>query len=403
MKIIIVSDTASINGGAAKVAIQSALGLSNCENNQVYFFCGTGPICAELKESKVKVCCTNQKSITKQNPIKGVLQGINNKKACRELSLLIEEIGVEDTIIHFHVWSKILSSALFKVTKRYHIPVVITAHDYGTICPNGCFFNFKKNSICSLAPKSLKCQKTNCDTKPFLFKIFRNIRFAKNIKYIKGNKLNYIFISKLNQQIFEKSSLYQYTGFELKNPVEQNFKVRSHVENANTFLFVGRLSREKGLDLFCSAITEVKFRAVVIGDGPELPRLKAKFHNIEFVGWKNSNEIDQYAKNSCALVFPSQWYEAAPLTITEMMGRYHLPCIISDLCAGKDLIENDKNGLIFDGNSRDDLISKMIIMKKKAIIYQEFIEKNFVYSEYSLKNHVKGLNIIYKKILGEVQ
>lgn len=55
--IIVVYDYANINGGAAKVEIQSAIGLSN--RYYVCYFAGVDPICDELAKSNIDVKCLN--------------------------------------------------------------------------------------------------------------------------------------------------------------------------------------------------------------------------------------------------------------------------------------------------------------------------------------------------------
>ena len=54
--IIIVYDCAEINGGAANVAIQSAIALSSLGYN-TYFFASSGPINEDLEKNKVYVKC----------------------------------------------------------------------------------------------------------------------------------------------------------------------------------------------------------------------------------------------------------------------------------------------------------------------------------------------------------
>ncbi len=68
--------------------------------------------------------------------------------------------------------------------------------------------------------------------------------------------------------------------------------------------------------------------------------------NISFVGWKNRKEVFEYMKTARALVFPSLWYEAAPLTVPEALS-IGLPCIVSDCCAAIDYIDDEKKGHVF--------------------------------------------------------
>lgn len=75
-------------------------------------------------------------------------------------------------------------------------------------------------------------------------------------------------------------------------------------------------------------------------------RLEKEYPNIEFTGWKSKDEVKEYMKGARALIFPSLWYEGAPLTPLEAMS-FGVPCLISDCCAGREYIEDKKNGYIF--------------------------------------------------------
>jgi glycosyltransferase involved in cell wall biosynthesis len=51
-------------------------------------------------------------------------------------------------------------------------------------------------------------------------------------------------------------------------------------------------------------------------------------------------------------VFPSRWYETAGLSVLESLS-IGLPCIVSDCCAARDYIKDEKDGCLF--SSLDDL------------------------------------------------
>lgn len=398
--VIVVNDYPYINGGAGKVAIMSAISLAR-EKINVYYFCGTGEVCDELKKSNVKIITTGQKDIISKNKLYGFFQGLRNKKAEKVLEDLILKIGCDNTIIHFHAWSKILSSSIFRVPKKYKIPVVVTGHDYGTVCPNGCFFDFRKNEICMDKPLSLKCMCKNCDKKNYIYKLFRIIRQFINKRYIKGNCLHYFYISNFSEKIIKNNLFTKAERHFVVNPIDVKFLKRADVKNNDYFLYVGRVSQEKGVDMFCRAISELNLRGLVVGDGPILEELKDKYPDISFVGWKKSDEIVNYAVKAKALVFPSIWYECAPLTIPEVMGKYYLPAIVSDLCAGKDYIINGKNGYIYDGNNLDDLKDKIKKMNENCEEFQSYIKDKFNRNLYLENVHSKNLIDEYNKILSK--
>lgn len=184
LTVVVVNDFDYTQGGASKIAIETAQLLY--ENNcNVIFFSATH----KENDYKFKQVCTNQNECLKDG-IKGLYRNIYNKKVKKEFSKLLDTLDNSKTIIHIHGWTKSLSSVVFSVAKKKKFKIVLTVHDYFTYCPNGGLFNYKKNKICNLKPMSFKCKICNCDSRNFIIKIYRVLRQRiqnKNLKNVKGN------------------------------------------------------------------------------------------------------------------------------------------------------------------------------------------------------------------------
>lgn len=336
--IVVINDFNYVQGGASKVAIDTARLLKD-ENINVYFFSAVSKKDEEI--NGINYISTNQKEALKEkNIIKGMINGIYNFKARNELKKLLKTLNREDTVIHIHGWTKALSSSIFDIAFKMNFKVVVTLHDYFTACPNGGYFNYKRNEICKFKPLSWKCIKCNCDSRNYLFKIYRILRQFVQNKIVKlPSKLQYaIGISDLSIDVL-KSTLNQNIRIEkIYNPIEFDEKEdKIDWKNNDYYLYVGRISKEKGVDIFCSAITELNLKGIVVGDGSEKETLLKKYPNIEFTGWKNKEEVKKYMKGARALIFPSRWYETAGLTILEGKA-IGLPVLVSETCAGKEFV-----------------------------------------------------------------
>jgi glycosyltransferase involved in cell wall biosynthesis len=354
--IIVVYDCGTINGGAAKVAINTALDLANNRNLNIYYFCGTGPICPELQNSSVHTHCSNVPDINSGRKIKMLSLGLFNKHVYRDFLKFISPFSPSDTIIHLHGWSHSLSPSILKAIKKSKIKRVITLHDYFVVCPNGGFINYKRLQICNFSALSPKCIFCNCDKRNYLQKIWRVLRTMIQQKYLNKQE-NFIYLSSLSKDIiqpyFPDSNFFYYP-----NKISSFSFVTRDFKKKDPFLFLGRLSKEKGIELFCKAVTDGGFKGIVIGDGELLPFLKQKYPNIVFLGWMSKNQIQSILPKIKALVFPSIWYEVSPLTIPEIL-ECHIPCIVSDCCAAKEHIINGTNGFLFKNSNEEDLIQKM--------------------------------------------
>lgn len=352
-KIIICNDFGFINGGAAKVAITSAIGLSNRGYNVIYF-CGVGPVEESLTQSVERVICLGLNDIL-NNPsrIGAMMQGIWNHKAEKEMDRLLCEIG-DNVIVHIHGWTKSLTSSIVKVCKCHNIKPFISIHDYFAVCPNGGFYNYKRNKICEYKGVCMGCLLCNCDSRSYTHKLWRFTRQMIQDRYIRdSNDIIFIGTSKFSYSIISESLKSKEVRW-VKNPISiyTGSYVKCHLNDI--FLFVGRLSREKGADLFCEAVEKTGSKGIVIGSGNEIEVYRRRFRNIEFVGWKNLDEMKKYIDQTRALIVSSRYYEGAPLIVPEMQC-YGIPCIVPDKCAASDTIKDGENGLIFESGNLESL------------------------------------------------
>lgn len=352
---LIVSDYASVNGGCAKVAIDTAVELSKNGKN-VIFFAGGGSTCNELIGSNVKVINLNLPDLLGGNKISMIFKGIHNKYVEKKFAELVDSLPIE-CVIHIHSWMKVLSPSIFKVLHKRKIKFFITAHDYFLICPNGGFYNYKKNCICSNKDRK-KCCFVNCDSRNYLIKIWRCIRSHKQAKLLKKCNYTVFTLSNLMKEQFDN---YGIKTELLHNPIHMNFdKNKIHMNKKRKFAYIGRLSKEKGVSLFCEALKITNYEGIIFGNGPEFNKLNDEYKdndNIVFKGWLKFSEITNYFDEIIALVFPSTWYEGAPLIIPEV-GSYGIPAIVSDACSGVEYILGN-NGDIFKSNDIESLCSAM--------------------------------------------
>lgn len=380
--VVIVCDYAFFEGGAANVAMQSVLAFAKYTNLNVYCFAGNGEPCEALKNSRAKIIALKMPNLLEnKNKADAFIKGIYNKKAGEELRKLLKTLDIENTVVHIHTWTKVLSSSVFDVCNKLKFRTFLTVHEYFLACPNGALYNYVEHKICELSPLSLKCLVCNCDSRNYPQKVWRCIRQAKQNSVIqKFKELNYIFISKYQELQLLKRMPIPNRKYLVKNPI--NVGVRMHIEaEKNTeFIYIGRLSIEKGPQLFCEAITKAGVHGVVIGKGILEDELKSKYPNIEFTGWLNKEQINMRLKKTRALIFPTLWYEGSPLTIPEVQA-HGIPCIVTDCSSATDDIEQGKNGEIVSSNVEDMVkaIKKFqddeYVKKISRMTYQLFDEK----------------------------
>ncbi len=398
MTVVIVSDFAYVNGGAARIAVDTAVGVAG-KGIRTIFFAAVGPVAAELTAAGVEVICTDQQEcLNYPSRLKGAIVGLWNRKAESMMRSLLETLSRDETVIHVHGWTKALSASVFSPMADMGFRVFITGHDYFTICPNGGCYNYRSNEICTHEGLSLSCILTNCDKRSYAQKIYRCIRIAIQTHVLRRVRPDMIYISDFSRSIIKPRLPFVSKEHFVPNPVPAPDKPLIIPENPVYYLYIGRISPEKGVDLFCRAVSELGLRAIVIGDGSERERLEREYPDIDFTGWLSQEEWEPYLRRAKAFVFPSLWYEGAPLTIPEVQLRAAVPAIVSDACAGRDYIEEDKTGLLFTSGSIDSLKEKLNRIESGEIGFFGGIDGDRVDKErekYSASRYVARLFKVY--------
>lgn len=140
-----------------------------------------------------------------------------------------------------------------------------------------------------------------------------------------------------------------------------------------TFLFVGRIVGDKGMNELMQAFKQLQtecsnVRLLLVGPfeeslDPLKPETMEEIKNnpsIEHVGPKHGDELLAYYAASDCFVFPS-YREGFPNTVMEA-GAMDLPCIVTDINGSREIIVDDKNGVIIPSKDVDALYKAMKAM-----------------------------------------
>ena len=168
-------------------------------------------------------------------------------------------------------------------------------------------------------------------------------------------------------------------------------------------IFVGRLVKNKGVDLFLKTVRQLNVRALIVGDGPLKDSIKLKIENwkleIDMYGWaKDSQEVAELINKSRILVMPS-YNEGGPRIVLEAMAC-GVPVLATPVGIVPDLLKNGLGGEIIAWEA-DDIARKVEWLLNNSERYREYslngleIAKQFEKKE-AIKNYAGKL----KEILG---
>jgi len=171
-------------------------------------------------------------------------------------------------------------------------------------------------------------------------------------------------------------------------------------DNENLVLYLGRLAKEKNIDLLIKAFSLIKKREIklmISGTGPEEEKLKSLAKklkvNVIFTGFVKDEEIADYYAACDIFCIPSSFETQGIVAIEAMASGKGVLAL--DSMALKEVIKNGKNGLLFKKSPKE-LSEKILISLEKKEDYREEALKTA--KEYSIENTTKKLLDIYEKV-----
>jgi glycosyltransferase involved in cell wall biosynthesis len=150
----------------------------------------------------------------------------------------------------------------------------------------------------------------------------------------------------------------------LTNPAPPPQDVAPDQLPAGTFVYVGRLSHQKGLPVALEALREVpEARLVLVGDGPErehLQRLATTLGldgRVEFAGARPRDQVLRTVAGATALVLPSAW-ENLPHAAVEALS-VGTPVVATAVGGVPEVVHDGENGLLVPAGDSTSLAAAM--------------------------------------------
>lgn len=236
-------------------------------------------------------------------------------------------------VVHLNNVHTQLSPVMAELAHQRGIKVVWTLHDYKLLCPRyDCLKN--GNTICETCFNGDKkaCLDNKCmkGSKLASFIGFKEA-IVWNRERLEASTDVFICPSqfmadKMVQGGFSKSKMQTLCNFidvekckfSSTDGTDYTDDVELLPKKEDYYCFIGRLSHEKGAKTLIEAANQLPYKLVIIGGGPLMNELKAVANtNIEFVGFKQWDDIKQLVGKARFSVIPSEWYENNPLSVIE--------------------------------------------------------------------------------------
>jgi len=307
------------------------------------------------------------------NKLRALTKIFYNRDAVEQLDRMLQDYKPD--VAHVHNIYHYLTPGIFTVLKKHNIPIVFKLSDYHAICPNYKLFAHGKID-------------NSCKDKKY-YKLF----FNKSINNSWSESFAAMIEGYINNWFgsYDKVDIFTAPSEFMKNlcieygiPADKivvlrnvlnfdKYQIEPNLKKEKIFLYMGRLSEEKGLKVAIDAVKILKksgefdeWKFVMAGKGPCESRLKKYVSQnnlddvIEFVGFvqKGSPEWTQLMQKSAVSILPSLWYDNSPIAISESMA-FGVPVIVSDAGGTKEMITDAKSGFVFESGNSVNLAQKM--------------------------------------------
>jgi glycosyltransferase involved in cell wall biosynthesis len=143
-------------------------------------------------------------------------------------------------------------------------------------------------------------------------------------------------------------------------------------------LYVGRISREKDLDVLAAAYHKVRaagqsVKLYLVGLGPYSEALAAMLPDAVFLGYLTGEPLARAYASADVFVFPSTTDTFGNVIIEAQASG--LPVIVSDLGGPKELVEDRVNGLVTKAHDAEDVARAITLLAGDNMLRTRMGEK----------------------------
>lgn len=336
------------------------------------------------------------------NNVKVAFNRIHASDASRALGAVARVFRPD--LLHAHNVYGRLGTSVLSAAQRIGVPAVITLHDYRLICPT--YLLLRNASTCDICVRGqfYRCLSHNCHEGGLAASLVQTMESYAN-RWLKRweSAAKFLCVSRFMLKQFLHSGIDKSKLVHLPNFVRTD-RCNPRFEPGEYALFVGRLSREKGVHTLVDAVRGTCLKLRIVGDGPEMAALKrrvkqARITNVRLMGFRAGKELEALYHGAAFVVVPSEWYETFGLTVGEAFA-YGKPVIGSEIGAIPELVRHEENGLLFAPGNVEDLREKMLQLRAMNDRIQGFGRsgRELMKTQFNPTRHLAKLLEVYESV-----
>lgn len=322
-------------------------------------------------------------------------------EARRKLATLIAQERPDLCHIH-NIYTQISPSILHTLSDQ-KIPVVMTVHDHHLISPQygiwaeGCGKDYRNVGIIrGTFSRFHKNSALGSFAQVAAYKLHRLLRIYEKHVAVFIAPSNYIKHQMVIGGFPSEKIRINYYGINTN-------EIQSFYQHKGYFLFVGRLSEEKGVETIihlAKLLPEITFK--IAGHGPQMEYLHhfaLDAPNVEFLGFRNHDELRVLYKDACAVLLPSRMREVFPLVALEAMS-HGKPVIASDVGGVSEIVEDRVNGFLIHPTDLHGWAEAVLRLYHDTDLHLRMFRaaRQTIEQKFRLDEHYRRLMNIYQEV-----
>ncbi len=313
---------------------------------------------AELLRShghEVRLLVRDNHDLDSMNALGAAATAVWSRRTSAEIQALHRQFKPE--LLHVHNSFPLISPSVYWSAAALGIPVVKTLHNFRLVCVQGSLL--RGDQVCHKCIDGLpvwgavhRCYRDSAAQSM----ISTTVHLSHRILGTYARKIDrFIVMSRFARRLFSEVGL-PIDRLQVK-PNFVPYLPDAHAPRSD-FLYVGRLSAEKGMKTLSAAMALAgDARLSVAGMGPLADAIDGA-PNTTMLGRLEPIEVSSRMQRALALVLPSTSYEGCPMVILEAYAN-GLPVIASRLGSIPEFVDDGGTGLLFNPGDPADLAAKL--------------------------------------------
>ncbi|MCP4689484.1 MAG: glycosyltransferase family 4 protein [Desulfobacterales bacterium] len=329
---------------------------------------------------------------------------IYSLEAKKKISRLLDDFKPD--LVHLHLFQHQISPSILPEIKKRGLPVVYTAHDLKSVCPN--YKMRTRGRVCERCKprRYYHCLFNKCVKDSYLKSMLNTVEMYAHLvmKYYDAIDLfitpSRFYHDKLIEFRFDAGKVVHVPNFVDETAFAPKYSHEGY------FIYLGRLSEEKGILTLVEAMREVPGGELrIIGTGPLESEIREKIaahglKNVRLLGFRSGDDLKKLIRDCMFSVIPSEWYENGSISLLESLA-YGKPVVGADIGGIPEHLTHGEDGLVFRSRDPGDLSEKINWMLENSdqLVRMGKNARKRVDGIYSQESHVDKIIELYESVL----